>query len=90
MWNVDLKKLGVDFTQLIDFRNSVAHKERLQDTPTEDKDELFNLFQNARHALRLVLLQILEYHDLVIVNENGWKANKNMNEALSGKYGAVY
>jgi hypothetical protein len=35
------------------------------------------------------LLKILDYHDLVIVEENGWRAERTMEEALSGKYSAV-
>ena len=89
MWDVDLQRLGVDLTALRRVRNSVAHTGRLPEAPLVDKESRFNLFRNARHALRLVLLQILGYRGLVMVSENGWKASKTMDEALSGKYGAV-
>lgn len=89
MWNVDLQRLGVDLTLLRRVRDSVAHTGRMPKVQLADKDSRFNLLRNARHALRLVLLQILGYCDLVIVSQNGWKAIKRMEEALSGKYCAV-
>lgn len=89
MWNVDLQLLGVDLTLLRRIRDSVAHTGRLPEEPSVDAESRFNLLRNARHALRLVLLQLLGYRGLVMVNENGWKAIKKMDEALSGKYGAV-
>lgn len=89
MWNVDLQRLGVDLTLLRRVRDSVAHTGRLPEEPSVDTESRFNLLRNARHALRLVLLQLLGYRGLVMVSENGWKAIKRMDEALSGKYGAV-
>ena len=89
MWNVDLQRLGVDLTLLRRVRDSVAHAGRLPEAPSVDAENRINLLRNARHALRLVLLQLLGYQDLVMVSENGGKAIKRMEEALSGKYGAV-
>ena len=89
MWNVDLQRLGVDLTVLRRVRDSVAHTGRLPEAPLVDTESRFNLFRNARHALRLVLLQLLGYRGLVMVSENRWKTIKTMDEALSGKYGAV-
>ncbi|MCD6388150.1 MAG: hypothetical protein J7L69_01975 [Desulfobulbaceae bacterium] len=70
-------------------RNSVVHTGRLPEAPSVDEESRVNLLRNARYALRLVLLQLLGYRGLVMVSENGWKAIKKMDEALSGKYGAV-
>lgn len=89
MWDIDLQKLGVDLALLRRFRDSVAHTGRLPKDPVLETGSRVTLLQNARHALRLVLLQLLGYKELVMVNENGWKAIKGMDEALSGKYGAV-
>ena len=89
MWNIDLQRLGVDLSLLRRVRDSVAHTGRLPETSSVDIESRFNLLRNARHALRLVLLQLLGYSGLVMVSENGWKATKSMEEALSGKYGAV-
>jgi hypothetical protein len=89
MWNVDLEKLGVDLTLLRRVRDSVAHTGQLPKNPVLDTENHFSLFQNARYALRLVLLQILGYAGPVMVSNNGWKAIAEMDEALSGKYGAV-
>ncbi|MBI5590794.1 MAG: hypothetical protein HY881_09955 [Deltaproteobacteria bacterium] len=89
MWNIDLQRLGVDLTLLRRVRDSVAHTGRLPEAPSVDAESRFNLLRNARHSLRLVLLQLLGYRGLVMVSENGWKATKRMEEALSGKYGAV-
>jgi hypothetical protein len=89
MWNVDLQRLGVDLTLLRRVRDSVGHTGRLPEAPSVDEGSRFNLLRNARHALRLVLLQILGYRGLVMVSQNGWKVIKRMEEALSGKYCAV-
>jgi len=89
MWNIDLQRLGVDLTLLRRVRDSVAHTGRLPKASSVDAESRFNLLRNARHALRLVLLQLLGYRGLVMVSENGLKATKTMEEALSGKYGAV-
>ncbi len=89
MWNVDLQKLGVDLTLLRRVRDSVAHTGRLPEAHSADAENRFNLLRNARHALRLALLQLFGYSGLVMVSKNGWKVIKQMEEALSGKYGAV-
>ena len=90
MWNIDLPRLGVDLTQLRRIRDSVAHTGRMPETLSGvDTKSRYNLLRNARHALRLILLQLLGYHDLVMVSEKGYKAIKRMEEAISGKYGAV-
>lgn len=89
MWNVDLQRLGVDLTLLRRVRDSVAHTGQLPEGPLVDSENRFSLLRNARHALRLVLLQLLGYRGLVMVSENGWKVAMRMEEALSGKYGAV-
>jgi hypothetical protein len=88
MWNVNLQKLGVNLTQLRRVRDSVAHTGRLPKDTSADADSRYNLLRNARHALRLVLLQLLGYRDLVMVSKEGCKAIKSMEEALSGKYDA--
>ena len=89
MWNVDLKRLGVDLILLRRVRDSVAHTGQLPEDPSADAESRHELLRNARHALRLVLLQLLGYHDLVMVSKDGWKVTKSMKEALSGMYSAV-
>jgi len=89
MWDVDLQRLGVDLTLLRRIRDSVAHTGRLPETQPKDKQNRFNLLINARHALRLVLLQLLGYRGFVMVSQNGWTVIKTMEEALSRKDCAV-
>lgn len=89
MWGIDLEKLGVDLTLLRNVRNSVAHTGQLPNSSSLETGSHFYLFQNARYALRLALLRILGYGGPVFVSENGWRSIKGMDEALSGKYGAV-
>ncbi len=89
MWNVNLETLGVDLSLLRRVCDNVAHVGRLPEELSADPEERYNLLRNARHALRLILLQLLDYRDLVVVNKNGWKATAAMDEALAGKYGAA-
>jgi hypothetical protein len=89
MWAVDLERIGVDLTLLRQMRNNVAHSGKLPEELSADPESRYNLLRNARHALRLVLLRMLGYRDLVVVNKGGWKGFAPMEEALSGKYGAV-
>ena len=76
-------------TLLRNVRDSVAHTGRLPKATQKDKENRFNLLINSRYALRLILLQLLGYNGPVMVSQNGYKAIKTMEEALSGKYGAV-
>lgn len=89
MWNVNLETLGVDLNLLRRVRDNVAHVGRLPEELSANPEKRYNLLRNARHALRLILLQLLDYRDLVVVNKNGWKATAAMDEALAGKYGAA-
>ena len=89
MWNVDLQRHGVDLTLLRRVRDCVAHTGRLPEAPSEDGQNRVNLLINARHALRLLLLQLLGYRGLVVVSQKGWKTDATMEEALSGKYCAI-
>ena len=89
MWDVDLDKIGADLAILRQMRNAVAHAGKLPDELSTSSEDRYNLLRNARHALRLVLLRVLGYEDLVVVNKGGWKGIAFMGDALSGKYGAV-
>jgi hypothetical protein len=89
MWGVDLERIGVDLTLLRHVRNNVAHAGKLPEELSANPEDRYNLLRNARHALRLVLLQVLGYRDLVVVNKGGWKEFAPMEEVLTGKYGAA-
>jgi hypothetical protein len=89
MWEVDLERIGVDLAILREMRNNVAHEGELPEELSANSEGRYNLLRNARHALRLVLLRMLGYRDLVVVNKGGWKGFAPMEEALAGEYGAV-
>jgi len=89
VWGVDLEVLGIDLSLLRRFRDSVAHEGSLPRMPSGDSKTRYDLLRNARHALRLILLQILGYRGPVLANKGGWKTSVAMDDALRGKYGAV-
>jgi hypothetical protein len=74
---IDLSILGLDIEHLKAARDSVAHSISLEGVTTSSGPH-HELLMRAQYGLQIMLLQKLQYNDLVVARENGWLTEKKI------------
>lgn len=79
-YELDEKKMSLDFKKLARMRNSVAHTGLFRGR--FDNEDICDLISNHAFGLQIILLLELKYSDLIKFYENKWRKTENIKTML--------
>lgn len=80
---INIQKISLDFKQLINARNNVAHDGKMSMEIRDNKDSPpYKLLMAAQFGLRILLLKKLGYSGKIVTSENGCRTNEEISKYI--------
>lgn len=82
-YKVNTQKIGLDFKQLINARNNVAHDGKMSMEIRDNKDSPpYKLLMAAQFGIRILLLKKLRYSGKIVSSKNGCRTYEEISEYI--------
>ncbi len=80
---INTQKIILDFKQLINVRNDVAHDGKMSMEIRDNKDSPpYKLLMEAQFGIRILLLKKLGYSGKIVTSKNGWRTYEEISEYI--------